>query len=261
MTQKSRPSQDKFLACYRGGQSRLHHMAYLRMCKVFVILEALHRAGCNLERKRIFDYAFGAGTFFRFCPASAHLSGVELDDQTVAEVTQSLADSGRRQCDLRAIRIEDWREHALLKEKYDVIVCSHVLEHLDDPAALLAALGSCLSGGGILVALVPANEIRPNPHHVQVVDQGKMAAWGKAAGVDMRDYFECDHIGWAIQPIFAADSGPVHKLARAVSLGLGVPLSLGGLATWRLLDRALAWGKIPRAQACAVFAKSTPPSR
>lgn len=256
MTLPSPPKQEKFFACYRGGQSRLHHMAYLRMCKVFVILQALRKTNCVLGGKRIFDYAFGAGTFFRFCPQSAHIFGVELDDETVVEVRNSLADSGHSYCDLRPIAISNWRDHELLRKKYDVIICSHVLEHLEHPISLLCALGQCLVNEGILISVVPINEIRPNPHHLQVVDENKLAAWGKSANLQMTDFFACDHIGWPVQPLLAADKGLTHKLARALSLLLGVPLSLAGLSVWCFADKILASLGIPPSQACAVFSRA-----
>ena len=125
------PSQEIFKTVYRGRQSSLHHLADMRMAKVLLEREALHRAAVDLADKRIFDYGFGAGTFFRYCPTTASLFGVEIDAQNVAEVRHMLSRRGFRQVQLESIVIEEWDRHPLLRRQYDVMICSHVLEDLD----------------------------------------------------------------------------------------------------------------------------------
>ncbi|MFZ4773875.1 MAG: class I SAM-dependent methyltransferase [Terrimicrobiaceae bacterium] len=248
-------TQDRFLECYRGGQGLLNHMAYLRLCKVFVTLEALRREDIDLDGKSVFDYAFGAGTFFRHCPASARLFGVELDSMTVREVGDALKLRGVEHFDLRPISLNRWREHPLLREKFDVVVCSHVLEHMDDPADLLAALGGCLAPNGRVIAIVPVNEIRANPHHVQIASQMALEKWAEAAGLRISDYFECDRIGWALQPLLSSEQGIAHFLARAASLSVGIPFATFGLGAWRCNDSALRILGVPASQACAVLGR------
>ena len=230
-------------------------MAYLRLCKVFVILEAIRRKGITLDGKRVFDYAFGAGTFFRHCPKSAHLSGVELDSVTVDEVSAALVADDRQHFDLQAISPENWRSHPLLALKYDVVVCSHVLEHMENPTELLSALGECLAPQGTIIALVPVNEIRANPHHVQVARREKMGKWAASAGLHFSDYFECDRIGWPMQPLLASDKGTLHLLARITSLAVGVPFALLGLTAWRWKDASLGLLGVPASQACATLSR------
>jgi 2-polyprenyl-3-methyl-5-hydroxy-6-metoxy-1,4-benzoquinol methylase len=250
------PSQDRFKEVYRGGQSPLRHMAYLRMSKVFILLEALRRQKIDLEGKRIFDYAFGAGTFFRYCPKSASLSGVEIDDVNVQEVRESLSSPGFPKLDLQPISLENWKEHPLLQQQHDVIICSHVLEHLEEPSDLLCALAGALAPDGIILAVLPINELRSNPHHLQVPDEKIIRGWVSASGLEVSAYFEADHIGWPVQPIIASDRGLSHLLARILSLALGVPLSIAGLDGWRGIDAVLRSLRMPASQACAVVRKN-----
>ena len=79
-------SQKVFETVYRSCQSFLHHMAYMRMAKVLLTQQVLQKAGVSLNEKSVFDYGFGAGTFFRYCPRSTRLFGVEIDPVNVAEV-------------------------------------------------------------------------------------------------------------------------------------------------------------------------------
>src|SRR5262245_6688858 len=105
-------------------------MSYLRMSKVLLTLSILEVAGIQLQGKSLFDYGFGAGTFFRYCPMDTRLHGVELDPQAVTEVRQMLAARGHKGVRLETISIATWEQHPLLRRQYDVILCSHVLEHL-----------------------------------------------------------------------------------------------------------------------------------
>jgi SAM-dependent methyltransferase len=231
--------QEVFRTVYRGRQSALHHMAYMRMCKVLLAQEALRRAGVSLEGKRVFDYGFGAGTFFRTCPRSAQLSGVELDPENVHAVRGMLRARGYAQVDLEAISLDAWSEHRLLKAEYDLVQCSHVLEHLEAPATFLRVLRRCVAKDGLLLGLVPINELSDNPHHVHKVRRELIERWSRESGFEVTSYFEADEIGWGAQPLFVYDTGPRHVLAQAVSLTLGVPATLLGAQRWWKLNSLL----------------------
>src|SRR5688500_5179732 len=99
-------SQETFLTCYRGNQGALRHMAYMRMAKVLFLQKLLDDADISLENKRVFDYGFGAGTFFHVCPRSASLFGVELDEHAVQEVTRSVRNAGFESVDLQRLELE-----------------------------------------------------------------------------------------------------------------------------------------------------------
>jgi 2-polyprenyl-3-methyl-5-hydroxy-6-metoxy-1,4-benzoquinol methylase len=247
-------SQEIFEQCYRGRQTALHHMAYMRVAKVLLTQQMLDRAQLSLEGKSVFDYGFGAGTFFRYCPSSAALSGVEMDAENVAEVAAMLNARGFAKVDLQTIALDTWRAHPLLKRRYDLIVCSHVLEHLDDPVALLSGLRDALSTEGRIVALVPINERSENPHHVQRVDRSVVKQWANAAALELDGYVEADPWIYWLQPLYATHERWKHLLAQLVSLGLGVPASLMGHRAWaRLSSLAAVLTRSRPTQAAFIF--------
>ena len=229
-------SQEIFESVYRGRQSAWHHLAYLRMSKVLLALHVLDRAGLKLEGKVIFDYGFGAGTFFRYCPKSAQLAGVEMDPQNVAAVREGLRSRGYANVRLEPITIERWEDHPLLQERYDVFLCSHVLEHLPDPVSFLQRIRSCLKPDGVFVGLVPINERVVNPHHVQTCSRAGIESWLSAVGMEASVYVESDPWLYWIQPLYSADTGLKHKLAQVFSLALGVPSTLLGYRGWETIS-------------------------
>jgi SAM-dependent methyltransferase len=236
--EKGVSSQAIFETVYRGRQSLLHHCAYMRMGKVLLARRILRLAGVGLTQKEIFDYGFGAGTFYRYCPTSAHLSGVEQDPVVCQEVTQMLAGRGHRHVDLQPIEIERWKDHPLLRKSYDVFLCSHVLEHLPDPVEFLKTMRPCVKSDGVFVGLVPVNERAENPHHLQKVDRSVVERWAFDAGYEVAYYEENDPFLYWPQPLYTVTSGWKHKLAQAMSLDLGLSATLFGERLW------FAWGKV-----------------
>jgi len=233
-------SQEIFKSVYRNRQTFLHHMAYMRMAKVLLALAVLEKAGVSLDRKAIFDYGFGAGTFFLYCPTSARIAGVELDPVNVTDVQQQLQQRGFSDVRLQTIVIEQWEQHPFLREQYDIFLCSHVLEHLADPAAFLGRIRNCIKSDGVFVGLVPLNERCANPHHVQTCDQAKIQGWLEQAGLKTRCYVESDPWLYWLQRLFTNETGLRHKLAQVISLMLGIPATLVGHHIWEILSRGYA---------------------
>ena len=241
------PTQDDFKECYRGRQSALHHTAYLRMAKVLLALHLCEKAGLSLEGKDIFDYGFGAGTFYRYCPVGSRLFGVEMDAENVEAVRAMLRERGVAGADLQTIEIERWQEHPLLGRTYDFILCSHVLEHLPDPVSFLRRMRECLHPSSAFMGLVPLNERTMDPHHVQAVDRAKVEEWARESGLRVTSYLEGDPWVYWVQPVFACNRGLMRGLALAISLGLGIPATLLGPRLWPRV------GKL-----CALLTRSLP---
>ena len=231
-------NQARFETVYRGRQGALHHASYLRMSKVLFALRVLRRAGLPLDRAEVFDYGFGAGTFYRYCPTSAKLNGVEQDPVVCREVSEMLARRGFRNVDLQPIEIKRWTEHPLLKRGYDVFLCSHVLEHLPDPVDFLKTVRPCVKPDGVFLGLVPINERAENPHHLQKVDRDVVEKCASDAGYELAYYEENDPFFYWAQPLYTVTSGWRHKLAQAMSLDLGMSATLFGERLW------FAWGRI-----------------
>ena len=234
------PDQGNFMVCYRGRQSALHHAAYMRMAKVLLALHLCAEAGIDLAGRDILDYGFGAGTFFRYCPRNSRLFGVEMDEENVREVDAMLRGLGYGALDLRRIEIERWKEHPILAQSYDLVLCSHVLEHLPDPENFLRTMKGCVRESGAFLGLVPVNERQMDPHHVQVVTREKIEQWARHAGLRVAYYVEADPWLYWVQPVFASNRGWKRLAAQALSLGVGLSATLLGARAWFQLSRIFA---------------------
>jgi 2-polyprenyl-3-methyl-5-hydroxy-6-metoxy-1,4-benzoquinol methylase len=231
------PDQTYFLSCYRGRQSKLHHMSYMRMSKVLLSLKLINLASVTLEKVSILDYGFGAGTFFHYCPRNALLHGVEQDSLHVSSVSQTLIEKGFAHVDLQRLDLDNWENHPLLKKKYDIILCSHVLEHLPSPVTFLKRLNACLKPNGVFLGLVPLNERVLNTHHTQHLSGEKIQGWINEVGWQTTQYVEADPWIYWVQPLYNATSGWKHKAAQILSLSLGIPATLLGPHRWHQLGK------------------------
>lgn len=233
----SSASQDVFLNCYRGNQGAIRHAAYMRVSKVLVLLHVLRTIRFDLSGRAVFDYGFGAGTFFRHCPRSAKLFGVELDSETVREVREMLLRRRHDVGELSAVKIETWQEHALFSRQYDCVVCSHVLEHLDQPSELVRRFQECLKPGGVVIALLPINERVRDARHVQTIRRDVVESWLGSTDLKITEWLELDSWLYWLQPLFTTESGWRHRVAQAISLTLGpVALALGPRLWFRAGD-------------------------
>lgn len=113
-----------------------------------------------------------------------------------------------------------------------------MLEHLPDPVDFLNAVRSCVKPEGAFSGLVPINERKENPHHLQKVDWAVVEKRAADAGYEVVHYEENDPFLFWAQPLFTVTSGWKHKLAQAMSLDLGLSATLMGERLW------FAWGKV-----------------
>ncbi len=159
---------------------------------------------------RILDVGCATGTLGAGLKrrTGAEVCGVEPDAR--------LAREARRRLDrLLATPVEDAIE-ALRDERFDVVICADVLEHLDDPEATLAALRTLLAPTGCIVVSLP--NVRFYDTFVQLAVRG---TWPRRE----RGLFDRTHRRWF-----------TDRDARALFDSAGLVVEKAA-ANYRLLER------------------------
>ncbi len=225
------------------GHTILHRLAYMRSAKVIMLREMLRKTGLSLEHLSIFDVGFGGGGFLHACPSSASLYGIELDSDCVRSTERSLRKRGFQRVELATSGTP--AASRLLAQTYDMVVCSHVLEHLEGPAEFLIRLRSNLKTDGRLFILLPIHERRPSPHHLQEVTPLLATEWIRSAGLEIQYRLDSDYLSYVIQPCFEWRGVIGRFFARAISLFVGMIMNVFGgrrwLATWKWVGKRLGW--------------------
>ena len=120
------------------------------------------------EGARVLDLGFGLGKMLLWFPKHCELGG---NDLSLFAVEQMRQEAGRR--GYRAFRFErlnlDREPIPWVDGSAEVVVCSHLIEHVADDRQLLEMIRRALRPGGHLILMCPINETdrNANPLHVR----------------------------------------------------------------------------------------------
>ncbi|HYR01181.1 MAG TPA: bifunctional 2-polyprenyl-6-hydroxyphenol methylase/3-demethylubiquinol 3-O-methyltransferase UbiG [Casimicrobiaceae bacterium] len=112
-------------------------------------LEWLERVAGGVAGKRIVDVGCGGGILSEALAAhGASVVGVDLGDKALGVAKLHQLESGSN-VDYRLVAAETLA--AEMPASFDVVACMELLEHVPDPAAIVAACGALAKPGGLVV--------------------------------------------------------------------------------------------------------------
>ncbi len=147
--------------------------SFVRLCRSF---------GVPMAHRRVLEVGFGSGgMLLKFSPSSL-ITGLDMSTTAVERVRREFAVRGRRNVDLRVWAVGTQGLPAF-DSKFDVVVLSHVLEHVPDDKRLLADVHSLMSPEGYLVVMVPLEDWSEIEHgHVRAFDRATIRRVVEDAG-------------------------------------------------------------------------------
>jgi 2-polyprenyl-6-hydroxyphenyl methylase / 3-demethylubiquinone-9 3-methyltransferase len=179
----------------QGPSKPLHDLNPLRLLYVD---RALSLAG-----KLVLDVGCGGGILSEAMARSgARVLGIDMS-QACLEVARLHGLEARIEVDYRAVSAEALAQE--LPAHFDAVTCMELLEHVPDPAAMLAALASLVRPGGevivstlnrhpraFAVAIVGAEYIarvlpRGTHDYLKFIRPSELARWGRAVGLGLVD--------------------------------------------------------------------------
>jgi 2-polyprenyl-6-hydroxyphenyl methylase/3-demethylubiquinone-9 3-methyltransferase len=156
-----------------------------------------------LSDAQVLDVGCGGGILSEaMARGGARVIGIDLS-QAVLDVAELHALEGKLAIEYRAIAAEELA--AARPGSFDLVTCMEMLEHVPDPAAALAALGSLVKPGGhvivstlnrkplaFAVAIIGAEYIarmlpRGTHEYLKFIKPSELARWGRAAGLNLLD--------------------------------------------------------------------------
>ena len=138
-------------------------------CRAEAQLAFLRRhSPTQLSRARILDVGCSAGSFLKACAGfTQSLTGFEPDDTMRTAARKRLPPAAVLHGTL-------FQAERLAGQAFDVIVASHVLEHVPQPRFFLSALCGSLSGRGALLIEVPNEDSATVGNWIQSGERGRM---------------------------------------------------------------------------------------
>jgi 2-polyprenyl-6-hydroxyphenyl methylase/3-demethylubiquinone-9 3-methyltransferase len=184
----------------QGPSKPLHDLNPLR-------LQYIDRA-VSLAGKLVVDVGCGGGILSEaMARAGARVLGIDLSqaclDVARLHAQEARIEAGREGLEYRAVSAE-----ALAREQaahFDAVTCMELLEHVPDPAAMLAALASLVRPGGevivstlnrhpraFFVAIIGAEYIarvlpRGTHDYLKFIRPSELARWGRSVGLELVD--------------------------------------------------------------------------
>jgi SAM-dependent methyltransferase len=199
-----------------------------------IALECLHRAGAWPRGQRVLDVGFGFGLILFSLDRSNRIAGVELASSAVEYARREAERRGFR--DARFLQYGGSGPLPLEDGSFDLVLCSHVLEHVPDDRFLLAEIARLLAPGGRAFLNVPINEDRfDDPNHVRkytpdgflcllrefgfesILDRQADRLWDWFGWFFERGYHDLPVIGFPL-------SSAINILASSIPFGLATRL-------------------------------------
>jgi 2-polyprenyl-3-methyl-5-hydroxy-6-metoxy-1,4-benzoquinol methylase len=167
-------SNDDFMERYMHGLLYSHVLWYMHA-------SSLHFFRQRLEARvprggRVLEVGSGHGLLLYLALTDFGLSeahGWDLSEVSLAQTRHALKTLGAEGDNLH-FRIQDMHQVQPDGETYDLVILSHILEHLDDPVEALQKMRGAVSKKGVLFVNVPLNA--PMPDHVILLENPDMAA-------------------------------------------------------------------------------------
>ncbi|MBK7896475.1 MAG: class I SAM-dependent methyltransferase [Anaerolineaceae bacterium] len=116
----------------------------------------------DLPSFKMLDYGSGWGTFLLKLPRPTVAYCFDLSHHAMSAVQKAHALLGRR---VELAEID--QENNITPKEFDLIVCSHVLEHVPDDLKLLQKFSQALKPKGLVLINVPINETWYDPKHIR----------------------------------------------------------------------------------------------
>src|SRR4030095_14939076 len=103
---------------------------------------------------RVLEVGAGTGLLTKFLARQERVLATELDPEYVDLLRRTFADKPNVQ--VRQLDLAQLGEDGIPRRAFDTVVCSNVLEHIEDDNKALAAIHDVLEPGGRVVLIVPA---------------------------------------------------------------------------------------------------------
>ena len=160
-------------------------------------------ARAGLSGKQVLDVGCGGGILAESMAArGATVTGIDMGGAPLEVARLHLLESGQH-VDYRQVPVEQLADE--MPAQFDVVTCMEMLEHVPDPASVVAACATLVKPGGqvffstinrnpksYLFAIVGAEYVlrllpRGTHDYAKFIRPSELSRWIRGAGLDMRD--------------------------------------------------------------------------
>jgi len=148
--------------------------------------------------RNVLEVGSGTGLLTRYLAARGRLVATDLDAEYVELLRRTYADNPHvevRQLDLAALG-----SNGMPRQHFDTVICSNVLEHVEDDQGALRAMRELLAPGGRVVLVIPAikalyGEIDRAIHHYRRYSRDEIEEKLRTAGLEVEHLSHFNMLG------------------------------------------------------------------
>jgi len=119
----------------------------------------------NKKVRTVLNAGCGSGEFcFMLAKEGYKVTGIDPDQDYIELARRNVDKSGVRGCRFETAKIEEF----VAKVKYDVVIATDVLEHIEDDEKAFVKLANFVKPGGIVLITVPAGQYLFGYHDVKL---------------------------------------------------------------------------------------------
>ena len=116
----------------------------------------------SLRNQHILEIGFGSGAVLFSFDTSCELFGLEISHSAVERATQKAKEKGYKTFEFKIVS-DDTLPY--LDGMFDIVIASHVVEHIEDDRNMMREIRRVLRPDGVAVILIPINENYEDPNH------------------------------------------------------------------------------------------------
>jgi 2-polyprenyl-3-methyl-5-hydroxy-6-metoxy-1,4-benzoquinol methylase len=200
------------------------------------------------EKGAVFDQGFGMGLMMFCFPPQWHIAGLELDAENVERTRQEAELRGFTNIDLRqympgSVYPDEW------DSSFDIVISSHVLEHMQDPEAGLNALCRLLKPNGQACLVVPINE-KPGDdlNHFSNFSEASFLELLRHSNLEPTSTVACDRLWHLVAPIGYHQQRKPGPFIKMASMAVNLATAFLPVSCLRLIDVILGKTGCPNRQ-------------
>lgn len=217
-------------------------------------LHLLRATGGKLSDCRVLEIGFGSGAVIFSFEKSCEIYGLEISHSAIARSKKKAIEIGYVKHDFQLV------SDALLPyptEYFDVVIASHVIEHVQDDAFLLREIRRVMKPKGMAIVLIPINEKYDDPNHLHRYDAPGFIRLAEECSLVVKRQLENELLFHFVEKFYFEEFNRRWKIFGSLIAALfNFPTAVLPFWVYRVIDTGMmVLGWKPRQLAC-VFVRA-----
>ena len=197
-------------------------------------LHLLRLSGRSLSRQRVLEIGFGSAATLLSFNRNCMLVGIEASKSAVRFAKRSSERRGFNNCEFRLVRDSQIPYDS---EFFDIVIASHLLEHVENDLDCLAEISRVLRPDGVVIILIPINERHDDPYHVRKYSTELFKRTAEGAGFGIKHSLENEFLSYLVEKFYHANYNTRWGLLGSLIVGaFHIPTSILPFRAYQVID-------------------------